>query len=278
MRFDHQKAFPYPVLRPDIDDFLKAEFQVTVDMKGTKDNKKLEASINVILSSDEIRREIDKENAAISIIFACRETYFREAVTTQKYELKKSFDSALLRGEVTVYPFVVAVKPIKNFTASINKEFRKDKFSYEVGEVLAADEPKVVYIDRELFRPISSIVQLVKNEKLNGFEWQVGLEEHKLQIMLSSEAKEAVDKARNSRRNQVVLLNSLYFGAIVHAIQMLKADQETYEDRRWAQIMRQQCHNAVIDIDAHDAYLIAQKLLNAPLNLANQYVFQEDEQ
>jgi hypothetical protein len=52
MRFDHQKAFPYPVLRPDIDDYLNSEFQVTVDIEGTKDNKKINAKILVALSSD----------------------------------------------------------------------------------------------------------------------------------------------------------------------------------------------------------------------------------
>src|ERR1700722_1432292 len=192
MRFDHQKAFPYPVLRPDIDDYLNAEFQVAVDMVGTKDNKKIEAKIAVALSSEEIRREIDKGNAQIAIIIACRDTYYRTAITTQKYELRKSFDSGLFRGEVIIYPFVVVVKPIKNFSArGINPEFRKNTFSFELGEVLAADEPKIIYIDRELFKPISSIVQLVKQDTLSGFEWRLSFEEDKVQIMLSAEAKEA---------------------------------------------------------------------------------------
>jgi hypothetical protein len=278
MRFDHQKAFPYPVLRPDIDDYLNAEFQVAVDMAGTKDNKKIEAKIAVALSSDEIRREIDKGNAQIAIIFACRDTYYRAAITTQKYELKKSFDSGLFRGEVIIYPFVVAVKPIKNFAAhGINPEFRKSTFSFELGEVLAADVPKVIYIDRELFKPISSIVQLVKQDTLSGFEWRLSFEEDKVQIMLSAEAKEAVDQARNSKRNKAVLINSLYFAAIMEAIQKLK-EEDTFDERRWAQVLRQQCHNAAIDIEAHDAYLIAQRLLKTPLELANRYVFREDEQ
>jgi hypothetical protein len=277
MRFDHQKAFPYPVLRPDIDDYLNAEFQVAVDMVGTKDNKKIEAKIAVALSSEEIRREIDKGNAQIAIIFACRDTYYRTAITTQKYELRKSFDSGLFRGEVIIYPFVVAVKPIKNFSAhGINPEFRKSTFSFELGEVLAADEPKIIYIDRELFKPISSIVQLVKQDTLSGFEWRLSFEEDKVQIMLSAEAKEAIDQARNSKRNQAVLINSLYFAAIMEAVQKLK-EEDTFDERRWAQVLRQQCHNAAIDIEAHDAYLIAQRLLKTPLELANRYVFREDE-
>jgi hypothetical protein len=77
MRFDHQKAFPYPVLRPDIDDYLQSEFQVSIDIEGAKDNKRLDAKVQVALSSEQIKKEIAKGNAAVTIVFSCRDTYFR---------------------------------------------------------------------------------------------------------------------------------------------------------------------------------------------------------
>ncbi|MGY4488550.1 hypothetical protein ACVWWR_007741 [Bradyrhizobium sp. LM3.2] len=225
MRFDHQKAFPYPVLRPHVDDYLDSEFQVSVDFSGAKNNAKVDVKISVALSSAEIKKQVEKGNAAVSVIFACRETYFRQAVTTQKFELKKSFDSSSFKGEVIIYPFVVATKPIQRFGAKdINKEFRKDSFEFAVGEVLAADEPKVIYIDRELFKPVSSILQIVKDDNLSGFEWRIHFDEDKLQVLLSAEAKEVIDKARNTKRNQAVLLNSIYFAAIMEAIQRLKEE------------------------------------------------------
>jgi hypothetical protein len=278
MRFDHQKAFPYPVLRPDVDDYLNAEFQVSVDVTGGKDNQKIEAKIAVALSSAEIKKEIEKGNAAISLVFSCRDTYFREAVTMHKYELKKSFDSSVFRGQVIVYPFIVALKPITRFSAKgINKEFRKDSFEFSIGEVLAADEPKVIYIDRELFKPVSSILQIVKDDNLTGFEWRIRFDEDKLQILLSAEAKEVIDKARNTKHNQAVLLNSIYFAAIMEAIQKLKEEPDLTEERRWARVIEQQCHNAALDYTKHETYLIAQQLLRMPLNLLNQYTFSEDD-
>jgi hypothetical protein len=278
MRFDHHKAFPYPVLRPDVDDYLNAEFQVSVDMDGSKDNKKIEAKVAVALSSDEIKKEIQKGNAGVSVIFSCRETYFREAVTTPKFEFKKTFNSSSFKGEVIIYPFVVALRPIPKFAAKgINKEFRKDSFSFAVGEVLAADEPKVIYIDRDLFKPVSSILQLVKHDVLKGFEWRIRYDEEKLQILLSDEAKQVIDNARNTKRNQAVLLNSLYFAAIIEAIQKLKEEPNLAEERRWARVIQQQCHNAALDLVKHESYIIAQQLLRLPLNLLNQYVFGEDD-
>jgi hypothetical protein len=278
MRFDHQKAFPYPVLRPDVDDYLNAEFQVSVDMEGSKDDKKIEAKVMVALSSDEIRKEIQKGNAAISVIFSCRDTYFREAVTTPKFDFKKTFNSYAFKGEVVIYPFIVALKPILKFPAKgINKEFRKDSFSFSVGEVLAADEPKVIYIDRDLFKPVSSILQLVKHDSLKGFEWRIRFDEDKLQILLSDEAKKAIDKARNTKRNQAVLLNSIYFAAIMEAIHKLKEEPDLAGERRWARVIQQQCHNAALEISKHESYFVAQQLLRLPLNLLNQYAFAEDE-
>jgi len=278
MRFDHHKAFPYPVLRHDVDDYLNAEFQVSIDVEGGKNNSKIDAKVSVSLSSDEIKSQIQKGNAAVSVIFSCRETYFREAVTTQKLEFKKSFDSSALRGEVVIYPFVVALKPIPHFSAKgINREFRKDSFSFSVGEVLAAEEPRVIYIDRELFKPVSSILQIVKDENLTGFEWRIRFDEDKLQILLSAEAKEAVDKARNVKRNQAVLLNSIYFAAIMEAIQKLREEPDLADQRRWARVIEQQCHNAALDYKKHESYIVTQQLLRLPLNLLNQYAFTENE-
>lgn len=277
MRFDSQKSFPYPVLRPDIDDYLNAEFQVTVELNGVNDNKQISAQITVALSSEEIKKQIEKGNAAISIIFSCRDTYFREAITTNKYELTKNFGGGQFRGEVVIYPFVVAIKPITDFSAQgINPEFGQKSFSFHVGEVLAADEPRTVYIDRELFRPISSILQLVKRDSLKGFEWVVGFDEDKLQILLSPEAKEAIDKARNALKNKAILINSVYFSAIAEALQKIKDPDQDYDHLRWAQVIRQQCHNMGINLQAHDSYVIAQRLLKNPLQLIDKYVFQEE--
>jgi hypothetical protein len=277
MRFDHQKAFPYPVLRPDIDDYLDGEFQVTVDFVGDKDNTKLKAEVHIALSIREIREEIKKGNAHVSIVVACRDTYFRDAITTTKFDFTKTYDCGCFRGEVIIYPFVVATERIANFSCKdINPEFASKSFKFDVGEVLAADEPKVMYIDRELFRPISSIFQIVKLDSLAGFEWRASFEEDKIQILMSAEAKEAVDRARNDRSHRAVLLNSVYFATVMEAVQRLKDEEQTYADRRWAQIVLQQCHNAALNISAHDSSMIAQRLLKTPLALLNEYLFKEE--
>ena len=61
MKFDRQKAFPYPVLRPESDDYLDCDFQATVDFSVDKD--KIKANFIYAISSEEIINEIEKGNA-----------------------------------------------------------------------------------------------------------------------------------------------------------------------------------------------------------------------
>jgi len=267
MKFDHQKAFPYPELRADIDDYTDGEFQVHVDILPKP--KQIIAEAHISLSVKEILREIEKGRARIALIFSCRETYFREAVLSDKLNFKHTFHNpGNFKGEVVIYPFVVARQEIKKFSCpDINPEFKADDFSFELGEVLAAHEPQVFYFEREMFRPISSFVEIVKGKAEKGYEWKLLLSGDKITIELSAEAKAFIDNYRNSTSNQSVLLNSLYFSAIAGAVQRLKDDKDECSDLRWAKLITQQCHNANLDPHTTDAYQIVQRLMQNPLAL-----------
>ncbi len=278
MRFDLQKSFPYPVLRPGVDDYVDGEFQVTVDFSRDQESDDLIAEISVALSVGEIEQQIRLGNAAFSVLFSCRDTYFREIVQTDSKHARYTFAGGALRGQVVVSPFVVATKPIPEFSCDlINPEFNASSFSFSEGELLAADEPKVIYIDRDLFRPISSIMQIVKADHLSGFEWRASFDTDKIQIQLSAEAKEVVDQARNSKTNKVILINSIYFATLMQAVQFLKDDRVEFAERRWAHVINHQCHNLGINLESHDSYVVAQSLLKTPFKLINAYCFKDDE-
>jgi len=50
-------------------------------------------------------------------------------------------------------------------------------------------------------------------------------------------------------------------------------DDSDYDDYRWAQIIRQKCHNMGIDMAAEDEYLVAERLMKFPVGLLAAYVF-----
>jgi hypothetical protein len=101
MRFDHHKAFPYPVLRPDIDDYVNAEFQVTVDVAGVKENSQIEVRLKVALSSDAIRAQIVKGSAAVSAVVASRLWWMGHlCARVEGMSLKNSLELLLYRADV----------------------------------------------------------------------------------------------------------------------------------------------------------------------------------
>lgn len=270
MKYDKCKAFPYPVLRPESDDYKDGEFQASVEF--AIDQANIKVSVSFALSVEEITNEIAKGNAEYVCMISCRDTYFQKVISTPEKNIEENFDIGAMRGEVRVNPYVVVKRNITSFVApDINSEFGLGPFQFVEGDVLAQDEAQVFYIDRDMFKPITSVFDLVKKEGLDGL-WTVGFEEDHIQIEVSPKIKESIDEARNDQKKRVVLLNSIYFAAVMQAVQKLKDRDESYEGKKWAEIIRRQAHNKSINLDGHDAYLIAEQLMQQPIKLLDAYV------
>jgi hypothetical protein len=278
MKFDKNKAFPYPVLRPYSDDYVDVEFQATVEFTISKE--KIKVNIGFAISSEEILDEIDRNNAEYIATISCRDTYYQFVLSSANKLVEAEFGIGELKGEVRVSPYVVVKNNINSFISpDINTEFGNGPFSFVKGDILAQDETQVFYIDRDLFKPITSVFELVKKKEQNDGEWTVGFDDDHVQIEVGSKMKESIDNARNTKENRVVLINSIYFAAVMQAIQKLKDSETraTYEDKKWAKVLLGQAHNKGLDINSHDAYLIAERLMQQPMKLLETYVFKGTE-
>ncbi|QKO21975.1 hypothetical protein [Rhodoferax sp. BAB1] len=276
MKFDRNKAFPYPVLRPHCNDYIDVEFQTTVEFVIEKESVTVEVSFAT--SSDELINEVVAGRAKYVAIVSCRDTYLRAVISSAEPHVSQELGAGVLRGEVKVDTYIVATVAISGFKSSdINPEFGKTEFDFSPGDVLAQDEPQSFFIDRDLFKPVTSIFDLVKNDALSGGEWRVGFEENHIQIEVSGQMKDAVDSARNSKNNQVILLNSIYAAAVTQALQKLKESSSDYEDKRWSAVLRGQLHNAGWDLNATEPYILAQRLMKYPMTLLQTYVFKGEQ-
>ena len=271
MKFDRSKTFPYPVLRPYSDDYTDAEFQATPEFSITQDA--VELTCTFITSSEELAALVSLGRAKYVSVVSCRETYFREVIASRENSITVAVNPDSLRGEVDVDSYIVAVDEIKDFSSpDINSEFGQSTFSFSPGQILAQEETRCIFVDRELFKPLSSVFELVKNDSLNGGEWRVSLDQDHVQISVSTSMKEAIDNSRSSNLSKSVLINSIYFSAVVHAIQRMK-DGDEYGEEKWARVIQRQLHNQHLDLVAADAYILAQKLMKHPLGVLNTYVF-----
>jgi hypothetical protein len=229
--------------------------------------------INYLVSSSELIEQIKIGSAKFVSIISCRETYFRDAIASDATQVIKNFDVGNLRGEVKVDSYIVAVKKIPAFSSpDINPEFGRASFAFTPGDVLAQEETAIFYIDRDLFKPVTSVFDLVKNPEFSEGEWRINLDDDHIQIVISTAMKESIDNARNNTSMKVILLNSIYFSAAVHAIQRLKEFGSDYEEKKWGRVFFRQIHNNGLDLANTDAYILAQKLMRFPLKVLNAYV------
>ncbi len=276
MRFDPQKAFPYPVLRPYNDDYKDGEYQTTVDF--VVGGHKIIASVLFHLSSEEMKEQVELGNAEFAIVISCRDTYYRHKMSSKSEQIEEEFDIGSFRGEVRADSYIVVKKDIDFFTSNdINNEFGPGPFKYTKGDILAQDEPQVFYIERDYFKPITSVFELVKKEELTESEWRLSFNQDRVQIELSSRMKDKINDARNNKNNQAILINSIYFAAVMQAIHNLKESYTDFEDYKWADVITKQAHNKGIDIESDDIYYSAEKLMDYPLSILDAHVFRSED-
>ena len=169
----------------------------------------------------------------------------------------------------------MAVEVIKDYSCPwINPEFGGGPFSFPNGAVLAVDEPQMIYVDRETFKPISSCFYLAPNENIPSNEWQIDTSEDRVRITVNPALKERIANARNSKEKRAILLNSIYFGAVVQCLSALKGADEV-GDQRWARIFRQRLADQHLNLEQHPETWLAQQLMRHPFSVVDRYFFGE---
>jgi hypothetical protein len=268
MRFDPNKTFPYPVLRPHPapDDYTHSGIQVTVVPSISSSHVVMFYQFD--LSSKDLNEYINHGVAEYVGILSCRDTFFRYKVASKEVRGDFQVPVEKLRGEVRFDSYVVARSHIKNFRPrDLHPEYGDQAFEVMPGFVLAQNEPQLFHVDRAAFAPITSVVDLVVNDELKAGEWRVSLEDEHIRIQVDRSAKEAIDDARNDSAKKVILLNSLYLPAIMTVLLRLKQDQEIYANHKWCNVLKAKLDNEGVDLESGDVAEIAQKLLRHPLSI-----------
>lgn len=279
MQFDTNRAFPYPVLRADVQDYLRGAFQATIDFGETDDQDGFVIDVQAQLNVKEIADLIQAGKAEYLYILSCRDTMTRHTLRAREPMFEQILPIGTLRGEVKIAKLVSVSEPIEGYTCPhINPEFGSGPFSFEVGEVLAFDEPHIVYLEPENFRPLTSIFELAPNESLDKFQLQFGTSGDRITIELNPNFKALVDVARTDPIRRAVLFNSIYMHAVMDALDKLKDDPEG--DQRWRGVIKQRLSDmdlSVDDLKTKGIYQIAEALLKQPLSRLTDFFSDEYE-
>lgn len=270
MKFDRNKAFPYPVLRPYSDDFIDKDFQAAISVDASEAT--VDISIDYSLSSESIRKLIDEHFASFVTVVSCRDTYFSQSIESFDNSAKKSLPYGIFRGEVYINKYIQILDDIEFSSDEIHEDFGPGPFSYTKGDIIAQDEPEKFYFGREFFKPLTSVFILVKNDSLPYGEWKLDIDDDHVSIEVSPAMKERFDIARSNRSNQMILINSLYYAAVVQSLDYLKEQEEVYAGYRWAQVIKKKMLDCNLTL-TEPSTKIASTLLDFPLRLLSDSVF-----
>lgn len=277
MRFDTQVIYPHPVLRPDVEDYRDGEFQTVVEYVTDESQQMVEISASYDLSVAELVDYIENGTAGVGLLIDCRDTFFRRVYPLRaKDRTTVKIEGGNLHGKITVTPIIYALEDIDNFASyDFDEIFHGLTFDLKAGDLLAHDENMQFFLEREAFEPVESIITLTKDKELTDYEWQITLDEDQIEIRTSETLSDAIQLGRNSHRDLLTLINSIYFSAVQFAIENLKTDPDT--DKKWANVIRQKCLTKSLgDIDKDDTHVLTQRLLEHPIKSLAELFVKED--
>jgi hypothetical protein len=264
MKFNNQVSFPYPVIRENNDDYIREEFNaqssVQIGQKATL------VKIKYNLTSKEVLKQINKKNVSYVSIIRCRDTFFEQVLSNNDSNIETEISINELRGTVEILSYVFVNKDVRITTDSFNPEYGSNYFDYSVGDVIAQSNPEIFHIDRDFFKPLQSVFQIVLMESLKNGEWEIDFSQDKIQINVSQDILNIETSLRSDPHGKHILLNSLYFSTIMQGVQLLKDTPDFANEYKWAKVFIAKIEYLQIEITNEESYKIASRLLGQPFS------------
>lgn len=237
MTFDPQKLYPYPVLRPQSEDYPQAEFQVTVKVGRVEQTTALTVEAEFMLSDPDLLSLVEKDRACYVLQIRAPQTYFRLALYDTENQITKNFSHGLIAGRTEFSPYLVATDHIRDFRASEwHSDYDGMSFDIAPGMVLAVDQHEEYTIDTAEEAPLGSIFQLFENISLSGGFWTINHESDRVTIEMAPQDHARFTAAResvNNRPDAAYIMNSVYLPALIYVLQEGDDDSEEFSDKRW---------------------------------------------
>ncbi len=273
MRFDHLKAWPWPVLRPHSigDDYPRAEFEVEIEVKRVEGTTGIEIILEFQLSDEDLRELIVRDSATFAILIKATKTHYRIMHRSKKANWKVNIDAGQLSGLVQCSPFLICTKEIKQFSSSgWHDDYSGHSFHIPVGAVLAEDRPQEYWIDTTDEAPLGSIFGLRSRPDVTDGHWQVDLHDDRIWIAMSERDEKLFSLARervSDKPDGNYLMNGLYLPALVKVLCTVDRDVSEYQNFRWFASLDRRLIEAgcsQLGNETSERLVDAQKLLDSP--------------
>lgn len=235
--FDPQKSYPYPVLRPQSDDYPKAEFEVTLNVERIQDTTAFTVEADFMLSDPDLLKLVEQGSARYVLQVRSPKTYYRAAFSASQNRIKEDFEHSLVEGRTEFSPFLVATDSIHAFCASgWHDDYEGMSFDIPTGSVLAVDQHVEYTIDTTEEKPLGSIFVLGEANRISDGMWRIDHANDLVRIEMSPQDCARFKVARESANNRpeaAYIMNSIYLPALIWLLAEGDKDNEELSDRRW---------------------------------------------
>ena len=238
MRYDPNKAYLYPVLRPKHSDYPRAEFQVEVqDPERIKGTTALRITADYALSDSDLLELVRTGAARYVLRVRASTTRHRSAQSSNEAQIVRTFGDGQLHGLIQVWGFLAATRDLHGFRAAgWHDDYRGMDFDIQAGAVLAEDDPKEYWIDTAEEAPIGTFVVIGESEKVESGKWTCEIGGDRVTILMSKVDYQQFQQARNrliGTPDGAYILNAVYLPALIWVLQEADSAPEEYGDCRW---------------------------------------------
>ena len=276
MRFDPFKSFGHPVLRPaETDDARQNADYVTYNFNAEISPNFKPGSTEIILveydtyqTIPELEELIKNGEAQFVVMVSCRETFFTHTHRTNNLSGSFEIKAADIHGFTELSAFIISNKPLEIESDLINEEFGYKKFSVESDAILAQSSTDYFYLYKEFYRDARSIISLSISNELKDGDYIVNLDTQTqyIEVTTSESMNSKINGMWHNGDSETIVLNSLYVPVVTNALTKLKEEPETYEEYKWAQVLRYKLDTLSADGEIREEpHNQAQALFRSPL-------------
>ena len=233
------QAFPYPVLSPKEDnntDYRASSFQCELNFANEiSSNGEFAVEYSCLITNTEIEKLINDGSASFAIDLNCSDTLRREIIFLDR-EGQIQLDAFNLYGKVEFTPLIVTKKIIQNFTShDLNEEFGGNKFTLQIGDIIAFDETWVKYFEFNN-QSFDSLVKVRMVKEVEKLSYSIETTQTFIYINMGSEMYKLYQELQ-SPKHKGILGISIFKDVLYLAISDLITNDET-ENQQWARSFR----------------------------------------
>ena len=261
-------SYPYPVLQEGNDDYIQSSYLVDYDVVTQFGELKVDVTFQ--LKNEGIQYLITSKAAINMIHIECPQTSFRRVYKTIEKKLHITIPTNQLRGKVLVHAFIVAQKPIPDYTNDLLNEWYKEMvIQFEKGNFIAIGNAieMTLYEDNTEFLNLPSIVHIKKSMSNEFMEVDI----HSNNIVISLPAYEYEQYAANANsRLKNTVLSMVIIPCLTQVFSQMNESKDDLEEYTWYQVLEKifaDNHYRLEDVgtDRLSALKAAQLVLRKPI-------------